>query len=86
MGYHFPPDIHERFKARMSEGRYPSEDDVLREAMDALDRLEQDKILRWHDRNKTSMEQSQQGLSRPLNDKAILARLRERLAIEGIVD
>ncbi len=86
MNYQFPPDIEERLKARMSDGRYQSEDDVLREAMDALDQLEQDKLIRWHERNRIAMRQSQQGLSKPLDDKAVLDRLRERLAKEGILD
>ena len=70
----------------MSDGRYQSEEDVLREAMDALDQLEQDKLVRWEERNRMAMQQSQQGLSKPLDDEAVLGRLRERLAKEGIVD
>jgi Arc/MetJ-type ribon-helix-helix transcriptional regulator len=80
------PDIEECVKARMSDGRYQSEDELLREAMDALDQLEQDILTRWDERNRMSMDQSQQGLSRPLDDEAVLGRLRERLAKEGIVD
>ena len=86
MSYQFPPDIEERLKARMSDGRYQSEDDVLREAMNALDQLEQDKLIRWEERNRLSTRQSEQGLSKPLDDDAVLGRLRERLAKEGIVD
>ena len=86
MSYQFPPDIEERLKARMSDGRYQSEDDVLREAMNALDQLEQDKLIRWEQRNRLSTRQSEQGLSKPLDDEAVLGRLRERLAKEGIVD
>ena len=86
MNYQFPPDIEERLKARMSDGRYQTEDEVLREAMDALDQLEQDKLTRWDERNRIAMQQSRQGLSRPLDDEAVLDRLRERLAREGIVD
>jgi len=86
MNYRFPPDIEERLKARMSEGRFRSEDDVLREAMDALDQLEQDKLIRWDERNRIALRQSEQGLSKPLDDEAVLGRLRERLAEEGIVD
>ena len=86
MSYEFPPDLEQRVRARMSDGRYGSEDDLLREAMDALDQLEQDKIVRWDERNTIAQEQSQQGLSKPLDDEAVLARLRERLAREGIVD
>jgi len=86
MNYDFPPDIEERLKSRMSAGAYQSEADVVREAMDALDQLEQEKLIRWEQRNRTAIQQSEQGLSRPLDDHAMLARLRERLASEGIVD
>ena len=85
MHHPFPPDVEERLKARMSEGRYASEADVVREAMDALDQLEVDKLVRWSDRNRMSIEQSQQGKSRPLNDKVVLERLRDRLSDEGVV-
>ena len=70
----------------MSDGRYQSADDVVREAMDALDQLEQDKLIRWDERNRIAIRQSQEGLSKPLDDEAVLGRLRERLAKEGIVD
>ena len=70
----------------MSDGTYQTEDEVIREAMDALDQLEQDRLIRWEERNRMAMQQSQEGLSRPLDDKAVLTRLRERLAKEGIVD
>ena len=86
MSYQFPQDIDERVKARLSDGLYQSEDDVIREAMDALDQLEQDRLIRWNERNRIAVQQSQQGLSKPLDDEAVLARLRERLAKEGIVD
>lgn len=69
----------------MCEGQYASRAELLRDAMDALDRLEEDRLLRWRDRNRLAIEQSQQGKSRPLNDCAVLVRHRERLAAEGIV-
>jgi Arc/MetJ-type ribon-helix-helix transcriptional regulator len=86
MSYQFPPDLEERVKTRMAEGRYQSEDDLLREAMDALDRVEVERLTRWHERNRLATEQSRQGLSQPLDDEAVLGRLRERLAKEGILD
>ena len=86
MSYQFPQDIDERVKARLSDGLYQSEDDVIREAMDALDQLEQDRLIRWNERNRIAVQQSQQGLSKPLDDEAVLARLRERLAKEGVID
>jgi Arc/MetJ-type ribon-helix-helix transcriptional regulator len=79
MPYQFPPDIEERVKARMVSGAFHSEDDVLREAMDALDQIEQDKLIRWHERNQTSMEQSRLGLSKELDLEALLARVEDRV-------
>lgn len=58
MSYQFPQDIDERVKARLSDGLYQSEDDVIREAMDALDQLEQDRLIRWNERNRIAVQQS----------------------------
>ncbi|MEQ8788477.1 MAG: hypothetical protein RIC55_19360 [Pirellulaceae bacterium] len=85
MSYEFPADIRERLLARMEGGVYASEDDILREAMDALDQVEQDRRTRWEERNRLAEEQSRQGLSRPLDDDEVLRRLRARLANEGIL-
>jgi hypothetical protein len=54
--------------------------------LDAIDQLEQDKLIRWDERNRIAQRQSQQGLSMPVDDEAVLGRLRARLAKEGIVD
>lgn len=85
MAYELPTDIRERLKARLEEGAYQSEDEVLRDAMDALDQRELDRVTRWNERNQLAIEQSQQGLSKPLDDDQVLNRLRERLAKEGIL-
>lgn len=69
----------------MGAGAYVTEDEVIRDAMDALDQIEQDKLARWSERNRLSAQQSEQGLSKPLDDQEVLARLRERLAKEGIL-
>ena len=42
MTYHFSTDVQKRVQARMATGRYASEDDVLRDALDTLDTLEAD--------------------------------------------
>ena len=42
MTYHLPADVEERVRSRMATGRYASEDDVLRDALDTLDTLEAD--------------------------------------------
>ena len=51
--------------------------------MDALDQLEEQKLTRWREGNRIAQEQSQQGLSKPLDDEAVLGRLRSRLESEG---
>lgn len=80
MPYQFPPDLDQRVKARMISGGFPSEDDVLREAMDALDQVEEDKSRRWHERNQIAIEQSRLGLSKPLDIESLLERVEERVA------
>jgi hypothetical protein len=39
MSYQFPPDVDQLLKERMASGAYTSEDDVLRDALRALDEL-----------------------------------------------
>ena len=86
MPYQLPPDINERLQACIASGGYQTETDVLRDALDALDQREQEKLRRWHEGNKIAIEQSQQQLSKPLDDEAVVARLRDRLAAEEITD
>jgi Arc/MetJ-type ribon-helix-helix transcriptional regulator len=42
MTYHFPADVEERVQTRLATGRYASEDEVLRDALDTLDTVEAD--------------------------------------------
>ena len=42
MRYQFPPDLDQLVRDRMSSGRYASEDDLLRYALEALSEEEQD--------------------------------------------
>lgn len=42
MPYAFPPDVQQRIHERLASGRYATEDDVLRDALDALTCEEQD--------------------------------------------
>ena len=42
MGYSFPPDIQQAVGARMASGQYTSEDDLLRDALRALEEQEED--------------------------------------------
>ncbi len=85
MIYQFPTDVERLIQEWIATGRYTSADEVLRDAMTALEQLEQEKLARWDERNRLATEQSELGLSEPLDDERVLARLRERLAQEGIL-
>jgi putative addiction module CopG family antidote len=41
MGHQFPPDVENQLRERMATGQYASEDDVLRDALAALKRQDQ---------------------------------------------
>lgn len=84
MSLQLPADINERIQACVASGSFHSEEDVLRAALNALEDRERDKLRRWNEGNAIALEESRQGLSRPLDDEAVIARLRERLAAEGI--
>jgi Arc/MetJ-type ribon-helix-helix transcriptional regulator len=85
MPYELSEEIRCRVNARLKDGAFQDEDQVLREALDALDQMEADRITRWNERNLLATQQSEQGLSRPLDMERVLERVRKRLAEEGIV-
>jgi Arc/MetJ-type ribon-helix-helix transcriptional regulator len=41
MGYQFPPDVEKLLREQMATGEYRSEDDLLRDALKALDQQRQ---------------------------------------------
>jgi Arc/MetJ-type ribon-helix-helix transcriptional regulator len=84
MPYQLPPDLDHRVQTYLSAGGFQNEDEVLRSALDALEEREREKRHRWNEGNRIAIEQSRQGLSKPLDDDAVIARLRARLAKEGI--
>jgi len=79
LSYQLPPDLDHRVQAYVAAGGFQNEDEVLRAALDVLEERELEKLRRWHDGNRIATEQSKQGLSKPLDDEAVLARLRARL-------
>ena len=83
MHYQFPPDLQQRVNARLSNGSYGSEDDVLRDAMNALDALDQEKLRLFQEGNRIAAEQSRLGLSKPLDLDAVLKRVEQRIAAQG---
>lgn len=83
MHYEFPPDLQQRVLARLADGSYRTEDELLRDAMNALDELDREKLRLFHARNLVAAEQSRLGLSTPLDLGAMLSRIEGRVAAEG---
>jgi len=54
--------------------------------MQLLAQREEEVLDCWNEKNQTAINQSQQGLSKPLDDEAVLGRMHSRLAKEGITD
>ena len=84
MHYQFPPDLEQRVKARLTDGSYQSEDELLRDAMNALDALDREKLRLFQEGNRIATEQSRLGLSKPLDLSAVLTRVEQRVAAKGI--
>ena len=42
MHYAFPPDVQQLIAGRLASGRYANEDDVLRDALQALEEIDDD--------------------------------------------
>jgi Arc/MetJ-type ribon-helix-helix transcriptional regulator len=82
MDYQFPPDLQQWVDARLGAGVYQSPDDVLRDAMRALDELDKEKLRLFQEGNRIAMEQSRLGLSKPLDLETILERVEQRMAAE----
>jgi Arc/MetJ-type ribon-helix-helix transcriptional regulator len=81
--YQFPPDLQQWVDARLSAGVYQTPDELLRDAMQALDELDQEKLRLFHEGNRVAIEQSRLGLSKPLDLAAVLERVEQRIATDG---
>jgi Arc/MetJ-type ribon-helix-helix transcriptional regulator len=75
MGYPFPPELAEKVRRRLEAGRYQSEDELLADALEALDKLDEQ-----YDVLKTELavrvDQADRGLAEPLDVEAFLERMR----------
>ena len=82
MPYMFPPELSQLVQQKMASGLYSSEDDLLVEAIHALNNLQaQHAELRGEIRSR--LEKSGQGFSQPLDVESIKTEARRRLAEEG---
>ena len=81
--YQFPPDLQQWVDAHLSTGVYRTPDDLLRDAMHALDDLDREKLRIFQEGNRIAMEQSRPGRSKPLDLTAVLDRVEQCAAAEG---
>ncbi len=79
-----PSDYEDILRQAVASGAYANPEAALRHALElfAAEQVsgEQPKRDRWNERNRLSIEQSSQGLSKPLNDETVVDRLQARLA------
>ncbi len=85
MNHQIPPDVQERIAARIAKGNFSSEEDVLRQAMDALDRMEEEAVLQWNAKTQQAIAHSESGNFLPLNKEEAMQRVRDRLAQDEII-
>ncbi|MFO0948552.1 MAG: type II toxin-antitoxin system ParD family antitoxin [Planctomycetota bacterium] len=88
MTYQFPRDVAERIDAQLGTGEYASTDDVLRDALQALENHKrcQREWMSLRAQLRVAEEQSKRGESGPLDAEATKRAVRERLAQQGIVE
>lgn len=82
MGYSFPPNLDQMVRHWMSVGRYASEDEVLQDALLALEDVQKrEEELREEIRQRLAKGGS--GLSLPLDRAGFKAEARRRFADRG---
>ena len=78
MSYEFPPDVDEQIRQRLASGRYGSEDDVVREAFEALRAQEELQLFRQS--IAVAREQVARGDAQPLDVDAVMKRVHQRIS------
>ena len=78
MSYQFPPDIDAFVKNQLASGRYASEDELVREAFEALRRQNEDVAA-----IQAGIEDEQAGRMKPLAEVDAALRERNQIPPEG---
>ncbi|HYO25441.1 MAG TPA: type II toxin-antitoxin system ParD family antitoxin [Lacipirellulaceae bacterium] len=85
MNYPLPSDLQERIQAQLIDGRYATEEDVLREAITSLEQREKG-LSKLREMVREAEEDVATDRVGPFDRAAIKEDLRARLAERGIVD
>lgn len=83
MPYHFPPDIEDRVRAQIESGQFATEDDVLREAIDTLEKRQRG-LLELQDMVREADADIAAGRVGPFDSDETKRAVRKRLAEHGI--
>lgn len=83
MPYRFPSDIEDRVRAQIETGQFETEDDVLREAIDALEKRQRG-LRQLQDMVGEADEDIAAGRVGPFNADETKIAVRERLQAHGI--
>ena len=85
MPYHFPSDVEQRVRAQIESGQFATEDDVLREAIDTLEKRQRG-LRELQDRVREADEDIAAGRVGPFHADETKRAVRERLAEHGITN
>ena len=85
MQYEFPSDIQQRVRAQIESGQFQTEDDVLREAIDTLEKRQRG-LQELRDMVREADEDIAAGRIGPFKAQETKAAVRQRLQAEGIKD
>lgn len=85
MPYPFPADIAERIQAQIAAGQFGTEDDVIREAIDALENRQQG-LGHLQEMIRIADEDIAEGRIAPFDADATKRAVRDRLAEKRVAD
>lgn len=85
MSYQFPPDLQQRVKALMETGSFKSEDHVLREAVDALERRQKG-LAQLQEMVREADQDVVAGRVRPFDAEETKRAVRERFPEQNITE
>lgn len=85
MSYQLPPDVEQRVKAQLATGHFTTESEVLREALDTLEKRQRG-LQQLREMVKEADEDIASGRIGPFNAEDTKRAVRERLGQQGIED
>ncbi len=85
MSHQLPPDLEQRIKAQIETGEFESEEDVLREALDTLEKRQRG-LNELRQMVREADDDIAAGRVGPFDAKETKRAVRERLSQHGITD